>query len=431
MAVGVVTEQQEPLPRWTERLSHVLDASVEGRVGRALPRRSLVFDIVIMVIFMAMGALLLAVMAQHERPLDFGFVLAISAPLAIRRRFPRVSILLIFTVAIAQQYASILIGIYDSALLFGLYTAVGSTSRRFGLIALLGGTFTIVLGALTDWWRWIDLQIAGERWIRPYSTLGALILVFAAWALGERLRSARLGSIALAERAHQLIREREQQAELIASAERARIAREMHDVIAHGLSVMIAQADGASYVVDKSPVQAKEALEQISASGREALSQMRDLLGLLRTSAVTPVAPQPQPDLADLDALVEQARSSGTEVIVRREDGPAPSALVSLTAYRIIQEGLTNARKHGGQQVEVTLKNERDQLVVTVADRGRGGKPAMSEVSPGYGLIGMAERVAAVGGWIESGGTAGGGYLIEARLPLDSEVVVDRTVGST
>ncbi len=405
-----------------ERFAHLLDASAEGRVGKYLPGRSLVFDVVIMVVFLAMGALLLTVMALHERPLDFLFVILVSLPLAIRRRFPRMSVFAIFGFAIIQQFAGILIGIYDAALLFGLYSAVGYTNRRFGLTALAGGVVTIILGAFTGWWWWIDLQVAGGAWVRPYSTTGALVLIFAAWALGERLRSARLGSIAMAERADQLLREQQQQAELAAAAERSRIAREMHDVIAHGLSVMIAQADGASYVMEQSPGQAKASLQQISATGREALAQMRDLLGLLRSADPDSGGAQPQPDLGDLDMLVDQARTSGAEVELRRgaDLGPIPT-LVSLTAYRIIQEGLTNARKHGGPRVSISMATKSGGLEIVLSDNGRGEGAPMAPSAPGHGLIGMRERVAAVGGTVSSRPTADGGYEVVAWLPLETE----------
>ena len=403
-----------------ERWTHLLEASDGGRVGADLPSRSLVFDVVIMLVFVGMGALLLAVIAQHERPADFGFVVLVSLPLALRRRTPRAAVLVIFAVVVVQQLTGVLIGIYDAAVLFGLYSAVGYTNRRFGLVALAGGVLTVLVGAATGWWRWIDRQLAGAVWVRPYSTLGALVLVFAAWALGERLRSARLGSIALAERADQLVREREQQAELAAAAERARIAREMHDVIAHGLSVMIAQADGASYVVEQSPSQAKSALTQISATGREALGQMRDLLGLLRAADGDSSGAQPQPDLDALDALLDQARGSGAVVEVRRDGDLEPlPALVSLTAYRIVQEGLTNARKHGGTQVVVTLRKEPGGLAVEVADDGPREDRPRSSTGPGHGLTGMRERVAAVGGSLRVGPDSHGGYEIVAWLPTE------------
>ena len=404
-----------------EGLAHLFEPSDEGKVGRDLPLRSLVFDSVIMVIFLAMGALLLTVMALHERPLDYLFVILVSFPLAFRRRFPRSSVFAIFGMAIIQQFAGILIGIYDAAVLFGLYSAVGYTNRRFGLVALGGAFVTIIIGAFTDWWWWIDLQVAGDTWIRPYSTLGALVLIFAAWALGERLRSARLGSIALAERADQLMREREQQALLAAAAERARIAREMHDVIAHGLSVMIAQADGATYVVEQSPSQAKASLEQISTTGREALGQMRDLLGLLRADEADALGGHPQPALGDLDALVDQARAGGANVQVRRADDlERLPALVSLTAYRIVQEGLTNARKHGGSDVTVALDRVPGGLQVKVWNSGRGDAEPMVSGEPGHGLIGMRERVAAVGGTLTVQPTPDGGYEIVAWLPTET-----------
>ena len=410
------------LSAWSgrERWAHLLEASDAGRAGRDLPARSLIFDVVIMVVFAGMGALLLAVIALHERPVDYLFVVLVSLPLALRRRAPRVAAAAVFGVAVVQQLVGVRIGIYDGAVLFALYSAVGYTNRRFGLVAFGGGVVMVLLGAVTGWWWWIDRQLAGGAWVRPYSTLGALVLVFAAWALGERLRSARLGSIALAERAEQLVREQEQQAQLAAAAERARIAREMHDVIAHGLSVMIAQADGASYVVEQSPAQAKSSLEQISATGREALAQMRDLLGLLRPADGDPAGPQPQPDLGDLDGLLDQARSGGAVVELQRDDDLGPlSALVSLTAYRIVQEGLTNARKHGGAQVDVALRRRRGGLQVEVADNGgRTGEP-MAAAGPGHGLTGMRERVAAVGGSLVAGPEPGGGYRIVAWLPTE------------
>ncbi len=403
-----------------EGLTHLLEPSDQAKVGRDLPLRSLVFDVVIMVVFLAMGALLLTVMALHEQPLDYLFVILVSLPLAFRRRFPRSSVFAIFAMAIIQQFAGILIGIYDAAVLFGLYSAVGYTNRRFGLIALGGAFVTIMIGAFTDWWWWIDLQVAGDAWIRPYSTLGALVLIFAAWALGERLRSARLGGIALAERADQLMREREQQALLAAAAERARIAREMHDVIAHGLSVMIAQADGATYVVEQSPSQAKASLEQISTTGREALGQMRDLLGLLRADEGEEPGAHPQPSIGDLDALVDQARAGGAYVEVRKADDlDRLPALVSLTAYRIVQEGLTNARKHGGSDVTVALDRMPGGLQVKIWNSGRGDTEPMVPGEPGHGLIGMRERVAAVGGTLTAQPTSDGGHEIVAWLPAD------------
>ncbi len=402
------------------RLAVALDGGDAGDVGRDLRPAALAFDIVLALVFIGLGAVLLTVLAQREKPVDYVFVIAQCAPLALRRRFPRSALGLVFAVALVQAASGVLIGMYNAAVPFALYTAVGYTGRRFARTALAAGLVVIGVGALTGWWRWIDQQLAtGELWLRPFTTVGMALIMVAAWALGERLRSARWGRIALAERADRLLREREQQAALAAAAERARIAREMHDVIAHGLSVMIAQADGAAYVVEQSPATARRAVEQISATGREALAQMRELLGLLRTDGETAAA-RPQPDLDDLDALVERARDAGVEVVLDRvELGPVPP-LVSLTAYRIVQEGLTNVRKYGGPPVTVRLDRVDGGLTVGVVNAARTAAP-MADDGPGYGLLGMRERVAAVGGTLTAEPLAEGGFAVAAWLPLPTK----------
>lgn len=407
-----------------DRWSRLLRASAGSRVGRELPLRSLAFDGLVMAVVAGLGALLLAVIAQRERPIDFVFVAIISLPLAVRRRFPRSAVLVIFAVAVTQALLGVRIGLYDAALLFALYTAVGSTDRRFGLVALAAGLLTVVVGAVTGWWGWIDRQLGtGAPGFRAVSTAGALLLTVGAWALGERLRSSRLGAIALAERAVQLEREAAQQAELAAAAERARIAREMHDVIAHGLSVMIVQADGAAYVVEQSPELARRALEQISATGRESLGEMRNLLGLLREGGAGEAGNTPQPDLDDLPALVEEARAAGARVEVTGTADPSGlSAMVSLTAYRAIQEALTNARKHGGAAVSVRLDRDAAGLRIRVADSGAAGRTGTLTQQPGYGLTGLRERVAAAGGTAAAGPDDRGGFVVDVWLPTGEEL---------
>ena len=411
------------------RLAHVLEASSGAHVGRHLPRRSLIFDALIAVLFAVVGWLLLRVFSPRA---DFDhalFAILISLPLVLRRRLPRVALLVIFAIGIVQMLVAIEIGLYDGALLFALYSAVGYTNRRFGLTSLAIAGVTIVIGALTSWWVFVERQFDGPTSLkRAASSLGVAVLVGATWALGERLRSARLGVISLGERAEQLEREREQLAQLATAAERARIAREMHDVIAHGLSVMIVQADGAAYVVDQSPETARQALEQISATGRESLAQMRNLLGLLRTGSAVPtepVPPGPQPDLADLDQLLAEARHAGAAVETQIEgpvDGLPP--MISLTAYRIIQEALTNARKHGGHEVSVRIESDVRGLRLTVTDDGLGpgggASPASTSLqgSTGYGLMGMYERVSAVNGLLSAVPQSGGGFAVRAWLPL-------------
>ncbi|HEY5821700.1 MAG TPA: histidine kinase [Propionibacteriaceae bacterium] len=404
------------------RLARLLQASDGAQVGAALPRRSLVFDAVLAVASLGLGLVLLAVLAQTADADDRLFVVLVSLPLAIRRRAPRLAMLLVVGVALVQLGLGVPIGFHDAAVLVVLYSAVGSTNRRFGLTCLSLGLIVVAAGALTGWWGYIDRQLATPSvGVRLLSTLGATILVVACWALGERLRSARLGSIALAQRAFQLEREREQQALIVAAAERTRIAREMHDVVAHGLSVMIVQADGAAYVVDTSPEMAKQALEQIAATGRDSLAEMRNLLGLLRVGD-TAVASAPQPDLDDLEALLDVARQAGSTVTLEAEPlGPVPT-MISLTAYRIVQEGLTNARKHGGSPVAVGLGREGDGLTVTVRDAGSEAAGAALTQDPGYGLTGVRERVAAVGGRVSAQTDPDGGFTLHAWLPLQESL---------
>lgn len=402
------------------RLDRLLQASDGGRVGADLPARSLVFDLIVAAVFAGLAAVLLQVLARTADADDVVFVLLVSVPLVIRRRFPRSAMVAVTVVSLAQMMLGVPIGFHDAAVLVVLYTAVGCTDQRFGLVALGLGLVLVGVGAGTGWWGYIDRRLAAPgAWVRLATTLGAALLVFVTWALGVRFRSARLGAIALAERAGQLEREREQQALLVAAAERARIAREMHDVIAHGLSVMIVQADGAAYVVDQAPETARQALEQISATGRESLAEMRNLLGLLRSDDP---GSTPQPDLGDLAELVGQARSAGAEITLESvgDLGSLP-AMVSLTAYRIVQEGLTNARRHGGPGVRVELRRVHDELTVRVSNDGPVGAGRLTG-PPGHGLTGVRERVAAVGGRVTAEPDDAGGFVVQAWLPTGGSI---------
>jgi signal transduction histidine kinase len=244
--------------------------------------------------------------------------------------------------------------------------------------------------------------------------------------LGDSIRTRRAYFDQLEERATRLEKEREAQAKVAVAAERARIAREMHDVVAHNVSVMVVQADGAAYVLDAAPDQAKQALETISSTGRQALAEMRRLLGVLRTGAARESGEYvPQPDVDQIEDLVEQVRRAGLTVDFKIEGTarPLPSG-VELTAYRIVQEALTNSRKHGGPDVgaSVRLVYFDDGLGLLVEDDGRGAAHELYEDGGadgrGHGLIGMRERVGMVGGTLDAGPRAGGGFRISALLPL-------------
>jgi signal transduction histidine kinase len=197
-------------------------------------------------------------------------------------------------------------------------------------------------------------------------------------------------------------------------------------IIAHSLSVMVAQADGGAYAFDAAPAQSREALAEIGRTGRQALSEMGSLLGVLRTGPERPPL-APAPVAAEIEQLVNQAREAGMHVshTVQGADRPLPGGL-SLTVFRIVQEALTNVRKHAGPQAaaEVTLHYSQDDLVVRVTDSGPGAAGTLPRygqagpAQPGHGLTGMRERAAMYGGTVQAGPRPAGGFVVTARLPL-------------
>ena len=227
------------------------------------------------------------------------------------------------------------------------------------------------------------------------------------WALGEAARNR-----------HKAISEGTRRA---VGEEQARIARELHDVIAHSVSVIVVQAAAADDVFDERPDQARAALRSIESAGREALGELRRLLAPVRPSA-DGAPPAPQPGLDRLDELVAPLRAAGLEVEVRREDAqrgaPLPAG-VDLSAYRIVQEALTNTLRHAGAaRAEVTVRALDGMLELEVVDDGRGA-PGPS-AGAGRGIAGMRERAAMLGGTLEAGPLPGGGFRVHARLPLEA-----------
>ncbi|MGW0882991.1 sensor histidine kinase [Streptomyces sp. NPDC002671] len=349
---------------------------------------------------------------------------AVSAVLcvvvALRRRFPEPMLLLALATGLAQLILDVETTVADFALLVITYTVAAIGERWASRIALAAS-----LGAAT---------LAQIRWPAEHSSfLGhAALAVFQtvpfalAWVLGDSMRTRRAYFAQLEERAARLEKEREAQAKVAVAAERARIARELHDVVAHNVSVMVVQADGAAYVLDAAPDQAKKALETISSTGRQALAEMRRLLGVLRTGEHRESGEYvPQPDVEQIDELIEKCRDSGLPVDFKVEGTPRPlPSGVELTAYRIVQEALTNTRKHGGPDAgaSVRLVYFDDGLGLLVEDDGKGAPHELYEEGgadgQGHGLIGMRERVGMVGGTLDAGPRPGGGFRISVLLPL-------------
>jgi signal transduction histidine kinase len=303
----------------------------------------------------------------------------------------------------------------DVAVLVMIYALAAYATRWASRAGLAAGLVGAVLAGL----RYFSAEASDALPV----TIGSMgVAVVAAWALGD-LRRARVQRLAaLEERAHLLELERDQEMRLAATAERTRIAREMHDVVAHSLSVVIAQADGGRYAGRTDPEAAVGALEAIAATGRQALTDMRALLGVLRDGSGQEYAPQP--DVDAVPALVDDVRASGLDVDLIVEGAPRPlPAGPSLAAYRIVQESLTNVLKHAGPAARawVRLHWRPDCLELSVLDDGRGAAAAVATGDGhGHGVVGMRERAQLHGGRLEAGPRPGGGFGVHASLPYGS-----------
>lgn len=275
------------------------------------------------------------------------------------------------------------------------------------------------MGLTTGWTAIGALTLQSVPWIAVLTQF--LVTAGPLW-LGREVHERRRRIEELEERAERAEREREQRARRAVDEERARIARELHDVVAHQMTVMTIQAEGARRIATEADPRIREALDTIKATGHSALAEMRRVVGLLREKGGESPELAPLPKLADLGALVEQVRSAGVPVGLSVEGESRPLADgVELSAYRIVQESLTNAVQHGGPNVSanVAVTFRDDALDVLVVDDGRGAAAAPSN-GGGHGLVGMKERVAVLGGSFEAGVKPGGGYRVHARIPYQS-----------
>jgi signal transduction histidine kinase len=240
------------------------------------------------------------------------------------------------------------------------------------------------------------------------------------WLAGRTIRNHTMLARELAEKAERAQHAREEDERRAIAVERSRIARELHDVLAHNLSVMVVQASAARRVLDKNPLQAVEVASLIERTGREALAEIRQLFGPVRRGDGEELSGPPS--IARVDELARRARAAGLRVELRVSGDPvALPAGIDLTAYRIVQEALTNAIKHAGSaQARVAVSYEPDELVLSIEDDGEGPREGyeLSEAGGGHGLVGMRERAALYGGRVEAGRRRGGGFAVHARLPM-------------
>jgi signal transduction histidine kinase len=339
----------------------------------------------------------MVIVDQGNDPLPPGWIvvgLAAAVAQGVAMRWRRTQPERVMAVAIVGGLATLLLAPQTVLPVAGMVAIFSLAANRPPRVSLVGLAGLLALSATNFF------QATSE------DTVFTMTLVVGLWALGEAARNRR---VAIHEEARRAV-----------SEEQARIARELHDVIAHSVSVIVVQAGAAEDVFDERPDQARAALRSIEQAGRDALGELRRLLGAVRLEASSG-GDAPQPGLDRLEELAEPLRASGLEVVVRREGATAPvPAGVELSAYRIVQEALTNTLRHArATRAEVTVRYGPDALEVEVGDEGRG--PAAGDADGGgLGLIGMRERASLVGGTLEAGPLERGGYRVHARLPLEA-----------
>ncbi|WP_432140476.1 sensor histidine kinase [Streptomyces sp. bgisy084] len=360
--------------------------------------------------------------------------LALSCvPLLVRSRWPLAVVAVTVAMSLAQLPLSQLPRPTPAATAVALYTVAIRTGRRTAWAAGLLAAAALITGSLLLRPGVEQLPQSPALAEKLPSSLALIAWTLMAVAIGDAVRSRRQVLAAAMERAERAERTKEAEARRRVTAERLRIARELHDVVAHHITLVNAQAGVAHHLMRTDPEHAYQALERIRDTSRGALDELRATVGLLRYGE-DPVEPrEPAPGLAGLDALLDSFRHSGLHVALERTGQPGElSPITDLTAYRIIQEALTNTHKHAGPaSARVRLDFRTDVLRIAVEDDGRGTEgsnrgtsPAVAgiegtpEAGTGHGMIGMRERAKSAGGTLAAGPRPGGGFRIEAELPL-------------
>lgn len=352
---------------------------------------------------------------SHTAPSPFSVVLMVLAAgaLVFRRRAPRAVLAATSALSLVELLGGDPRAPVVMSAVVALYTVAARTDRsttwRTGFSTMTGLTAAAMLAGPFPWYA--------------QENLGIFAWTGMAAAAGDAVRSRRAFVDAIRERAERAERTREEEARRRVAEERLRIARDLHDVVAHHIALVNVQAGVASHVMDKRPDQAKEALAHVREASRSALDELRDTVGLLRQTGDPEAPTEPAPGLARLDELVDTFRNAGLPVEVARPDlpttGPLPAA-TDLAAYRVLQEALTNVRKHAGPdaKAEVSVVRVGPNIEITVLDNGTGTDAPAD--GGGHGLLGMRERVTALGGTCTASPRYGGGFRVHAILPLAS-----------
>jgi signal transduction histidine kinase len=378
--------------------------SVDERRPRG--RRSLAFDVALAV---AATGVELALVAEA----GWGAMVlaAVAGGVLVLRRFAPLAVL---ATTLAGMAAVVALGGEPTGLTLGigLYTTAALCERRVSLAAL------VPVAAIAAGLSVATADTEGRQASALFGATVAILLAVGIWGLGAYSQTRRRYTRALTQRAAQAEREREQLARIAVHEERAAIARELHDIVAHSVTVMLVGVRGARDVLHTAPAVAEETLARVEASGEQSLSELRRILALLR-SPDHDADPHPQPSLAELDVLVADYCATGLPVRLEVTGEQRPlSRGVELSVYRIVQEALTNALKHSNPtRVTVTLSFRDSRLEVEIIDDA-AKQPERSDAATGHGIVGMRERVVMLGGELETGWRVGGGYRVAAWLPV-------------
>jgi signal transduction histidine kinase len=344
----------------------------------------------------------------------YALVLLHTLPLAARRRFPGT----VLGISVASGLAIGALGLppffLGPAILVAVYSVAAYGDRRVALAGLAAAELGLAA-----------VQLTPGKFDAPVVWVQFALIIGAAWLLGYFVGDRHVYAARLEERTAELEQAREELARRAVAEERLRLARELHDVVAHSMSVIAVQSGVGAHVAESRPEEVGKALSAIEATSRAALEELRRLLGVLRQDSESQASLAPVPGLADLEGLLGEVAKAGLAVRLQVEGTPSPlPAGVDLSAYRIVQEALTNVVKHAGPaQAQVTIGYRDRDVTVEVTDDGRGAAAPTGDGrgGTGHGLVGMRERVAAFGGDLETGPRPGGGFRVAARLPLAAD----------
>jgi signal transduction histidine kinase len=383
-------------------------------------RPNWVFDafLALLITVLAIPITIFAARAQvGYRPMDWlGYALTVAACLTLvgRRRWPGTTYLICLALGLSYLGLDYAHGPAQFPVVVALYTLAVSRPRRLSILAALVATVMLaVVGGLTDPHGWVNT-----------ATIGAPGWTAAATALGWAVANRRAYIAEIQDRADRAERTREEETRRAIDAERLRIARELHDVISHTMSMIYLQASAAVHVSDEQPQEATRALVTIKTASKEGLRELRAILNVLR-QADEAEPNHPTPGLGQLDVLVSTANAAGmtTSVSISGDPTPLPPS-IDLAGYRIVQESLTNALRHAGPTtVEISIGYRGDSLVIQVDDHGNGATHEHHSDGSRAGIMGMRERAVTLGGLLEAGPRADGGFRVRTQLPLATKVV--------